>query len=181
MECRKLRGLQQRISQLGPHEHGVLLAMVEGSGVKCAKNNNGYFFNMSTLDEELLARISDFVDFSISNNRELERYDRDVHEKVQLLQRVTPAEVAPLEGDENAPPKAVVSVVKLPAVAVASAPRPRARAAVSKTTGAAPPVVATKSTKMAFVRRANDTPKRKVAHEAVDPEPPVFVGVSNSE
>jgi len=85
---RLLRGIQRRIEKLGANEHGVLLNMLNEAGIKCAENSNGYFFNLVGMDDDLVTRISEFVNYSIENNRELEQYDRAKHTKVQLLQRV---------------------------------------------------------------------------------------------
>lgn len=144
---RNLKGIQRKIEMLGQNEHGVLLKMVTDAGVKCVHNQNGFFFNLVGIDNELLGRISEFVDFSINNNKELESYDRDMHNKVQLLQRV-PALSAPQHTPSAKKPPRVPVEYKRQAPEVQKEPQtPR-------------------TAKLAFVRRATDTTKKsRVARE----------------
>ena len=148
-----MRGIQRKIEMLGANEHGVLLNMITDAGVKCVHNHNGFFFNLVGLDDDLVSKITEFVDFSINNNKELEKYDRDIHDKVQLLQRV-PA-------------------TSLPAVPVKKPPRVpgeyRRQAPEVQKEPQTP-----KTAKLAFVRRATDTTKksRVVKEEGLEFEAP---------
>lgn len=152
---RRLTSLQTRIDGLGQNEHGVLLDMVERGGVPCVKNNNGYFFDLTTVPEELLESIERFVEFSVENNQSLALHDRCMHDQLKLLQRIPAAQIA-------------IS-------SAAPAKRP-AKAAPSPQT---PPCLdpAQKGVRMAFVRRAGDGPTRKRSDDDVleTPDRPVFV------
>lgn len=152
MECRRLRNLQHKIALLGPHEHGVLLTLITDNGVKCDKNHNGYFCDLSIMNEELVQKIADFVDFSIQNNKQLEKYDRDVHDQVQLLQRTPPIETLAEK------PCAKRTAEKKPAESVF-----------------APNSLGAKGVKMAFFKRANDAPRKKIPDTFLQFEKPILL------
>jgi hypothetical protein len=154
MECRRLRNLQHKIALLGPHEHGVLLTLITDNGVKCDRNYNGYFCDLSAMDEVLVQKISDFVDFSIKNNEALEKYDRDVHDQVQLLQRTPPLE----------------SATAVHAVKKNSEHKAPAEPTCCSTTSSA-----SKTVKMAFIKRANDVPRKKTPETFLAFEAPVML------
>jgi len=154
---RKLIALQSRIDALGPNEHGVLLDMVTKAGVRCARNANGYFFDLSSVEPELLASIEQFVCFSVDNNRDLDRHDRSMHDQVQLLQRIPVARAA------NAAP---------------SARRPPSSASRSERPVATTSDACLRGAKLAFVRRASDAPARRriVADVVEEADPPIALG-----
>lgn len=152
MECRRLRNLQHRIALLGPHEHSVLLTLITDNGVKCDKNHNGYFCDLSTMNDDLIQKISEFVDFSINNNKELEKYDRDVHDQVQLLHRAPPSESP---ADKKATKKYVEK-------------KPPVEAPVTTMT-------LPKTVKLAFYKRANDAPRKKAPDTFLKFEEPILL------
>lgn len=151
---RRLTSLQTRIDGLGQNEHGVLLDMVERGGVSCVKNNNGYFFDLTTVSPELLESIERFVEFSVENNQSLALHDRCMHDQLKLLQRIPAAQIA------------TSSAAKRPVKAASS---PQAQAPC--------PNAAQRGARMAFVRRAGDGPTRKRSDDDVleTPDEPVFV------
>lgn len=156
-EPRRLVALQAGVESLGATEHGVLLDMIVGAGVNCAKNGNGYFCDLATLPEELLQSIERYVSYSLENNRDLETHDRCMHDQLLLLQRI-PA---------SSPGAASCSSSQAKKV---SAKEPTARPAVDTATH--------KGAKMAFIRRAGDAPCRRRCQDDVieSPETPVLLG-----
>ena len=127
--------------------------MVERGGVSCVKNNNGYFFDLTTVPAELLESIERFVEFSVENNQSLALHDRCMHDQLKLLQRIPAAQIA-----SSTP-------AKRPAKA---SPTPQTQPC---------PDTAQKGARMAFVRRAGDGPARKRSDDDVleTPDRPVFV------
>jgi hypothetical protein len=154
---RRLTSLQTRIDGLGQNEHGVLLDMVERGGVSCVKNNNGYFFDLTTVSPELLESIERFVEFSVENNQSLALHDRCMHDQLKLLQRIPAAQIA--------------------SSSVAPAKRPAKAATSPQTQQQQCPDAAQKGARMAFVRRAGDGPARKRSDDDVleTSDEPVFV------
>ena len=159
MKCRRLRNLQHKIAMLGPHEHGVLLTLITDNGVKCDKNHNGYFCDLSVMNDELLKKITEFVDFSIQTNKQLEKYDRDVHDKVHLLHRSPPIESM---AENTCPKKAADKKALEPFFA--------------------PAACGNKSVKMAFFKRANDSHRKKMPDKFLEFEGPILLceGLSSS-
>jgi hypothetical protein len=80
-----LEQLERRISDLGAIEHGEILKMLSASQV--STNENGAFCDLGKVDPVILARISDFVDFSLANNARLAEYDKSVHTAAMMLHR----------------------------------------------------------------------------------------------
>lgn len=154
---RKLTSLQTMIDGLGQNEHGVLLDMVQRGGVSCVKNNNGYFFDLTTVPPELLESIERFVSFSVENNQNLAMHDRCMHDQLKLLQRIPAAQITSASVAVKRPPKA--------ATAASAAVQP------------CPADAAQKGARLAFVRRAGDAPARKRADDDVleAPDLPVFI------
>lgn len=153
---RKLTALQTMIDGLGSNEHGVILDMVQRGGVQCAKNTNGYFFDLTTVDQGLLDDLERFVTFSVDNNHSLAAHDRCMHDQLKLLQRIPAAQI------HGSAPHAVPSPRRARAAAVA-APSPQEPAQ--------------RGARLAFVRRAGDTPARKRTEEDVveTPDEPLYL------
>lgn len=132
-EYRRLKALQTKIEQLGTNEHSVILEMITAGGVTCDKNSNGYFCDLAMLDPDLFTSVESYVDFSVANNKELDVHDRCMHDQMQLLQRMPPAG-AEAKVQRKFPPREVYK---------------------SETH------FSNKGAKLAFFRRAGDTPTKK--------------------
>lgn len=129
----KLKALQTKIEQLGHNEHSVILDMIVAGGVRCDKNSNGYFCDLTMLGPELLESIESYVEFSLLNNQKLDVHDRSMHDQMKLLQRVPPATSEP-RAQRKFPPREVY----------------KSESHFSN-----------KGAKLAFFKRAGDTPARK--------------------
>ena len=132
-EHRRLKALQTKIEQLGNNEHSVILDMITAGGVHCDKNSNGYFCDLAMLEPDLFASVESYVEFSVLNNKALDVHDRCMHDQMQLLKRVPPAAVE-AKAQRKFPPREVYK---------------------SETH------FSNKGAKLAFFRRAGDTPTRK--------------------
>ena len=62
--------LQQNIKLLKENEHMEILRILINNNIKFTENNNGIFFNLKTLDNNIINEINVFVNFCI-NNRDL--------------------------------------------------------------------------------------------------------------
>ena len=133
IEHRRLKALQTKVEQLGNNEHSVILDMITAGGVHCDKNSNGYFCDLAMLEPALFEDVESYVEFSVANNKELDLHDRCMHDQMQLLQRLPPTAVEP-RAQRKFPPREVYK---------------------SETH------FSNKGAKLAFFRRASDTPARK--------------------
>jgi hypothetical protein len=77
---RSKRALVERIKALGRTEHDELLLMLKAHGIAYTQNTNGVFVNLSGVSIEVLQKMHQFVDFCISNMRELDDYDKKLSE-----------------------------------------------------------------------------------------------------
>jgi len=57
-----------------------ILRIIKDHDVTITENNNGIFFNMSTLDDDVFGIIEEFVNYCYDNKHELDRYDQKLHE-----------------------------------------------------------------------------------------------------
>lgn len=148
MESRRLKNVQSNIELLGANEHGVLLNMVRVAGVPYDHNVNGYFFDLSALDDAVLDDVEEYVRYSLENNTRLRQHDRCMHDQMQLLRRVPP------HVSEPAKPKKYVQREVV-----------RADGAFNN-----------RGAKLAFFKRASDSqPRRRNADAAEERDPPVFL------
>ena len=74
------RQLSDKINSLGSTEHIEIFKILQEHGVPHSENNNGVFFNLTTLDEGILKRIHDFVNYCYENKTELDEYDKRLKE-----------------------------------------------------------------------------------------------------
>lgn len=130
---RRLKALQTKIDQLGHNEHSVILDMITAGGVHCDKNSNGYFCDLAMLGPEVFDSVESYVEFSVVNNKQLDVHDRCMHDQMQLLQRVPPA-AGDAKAQKKFPPREVYK---------------------SETH------FSNKGAKLAFFKRAGDTPTRR--------------------
>ena len=59
--------LQQNIKLLKENEHMEILRILINNNIKFTENNNGIFFNLKTLDNNIINEINVFVNFCINN------------------------------------------------------------------------------------------------------------------
>lgn len=72
----KRKVLLNKINQLGVTEHGEIFKMLVSLNVPYSSNNNGVFFNLTTLPFPVLEKIQDFVEFCCTNIEKLDEYDK---------------------------------------------------------------------------------------------------------
>lgn len=78
MRERKL--LMEKISNLGCTEHQEIYKILHEGGINYSENNNGIFFNLTTVAAEVLDKIEAFVAYCYENKSELDEYDKKLNE-----------------------------------------------------------------------------------------------------
>lgn len=76
---KEIRAIRDKINNLSYTEHMEIFKILQD---KCnfTQNNNGIFFSISTLDDDSLQQINEFVNFCIENQVKLDEYDRKYNE-----------------------------------------------------------------------------------------------------
>ena len=74
------KNLFEKINSLSSTEHEEILKIIKLKNVNFSQNKNGVFFNLSVLDDEVIEYIEDFVNFCLSNNKDLDEYDKKINE-----------------------------------------------------------------------------------------------------
>lgn len=74
------KALMDKISTLGSTEHAEIFRILKKHGVPHTQNNNGVFVNITTVSDDIIKEVSDFVTFCFRNNKELEEYDKRLNQ-----------------------------------------------------------------------------------------------------
>lgn len=77
---REKRHLAEQIGSLGNTEHLEILKIIRQYSINHSENNNGVFFNMTSLTDDIIEKIHDFVRYCYDNKHTLDEYDRKLHE-----------------------------------------------------------------------------------------------------
>ena len=72
--------LFDRINSLSSTEHEEILKIVKTYNATYSQNKNGIFFNLSSLSDDAVKDIDNFVNYCISNKKELDEYDKIINE-----------------------------------------------------------------------------------------------------
>lgn len=72
--------LYDRINSLSSTEHEEILKIVKAYNATYSQNKNGIFFNLSSLSDDAVKEIDNFVNYCISNKKELDEYDKIINE-----------------------------------------------------------------------------------------------------
>lgn len=74
------KALFDRINSLSSTEHEEILKIVKNYNATYSQNKNGIFFNLSGLSDDAVGEIDNFVNYCISNKKELDEYDKIINE-----------------------------------------------------------------------------------------------------
>jgi hypothetical protein len=80
MSSRKKKHLLEKISRLSITEHDEIFKVMKTYSIPFTQNKNGVFFNISLVDDEIVSKIEDFVEFCLKNKHELDEYDKKINE-----------------------------------------------------------------------------------------------------
>ena len=96
--------LMDRISALGQTEHAEIFRILKKHGVPHTQNKNGVFVNITTVSDDIVQEVSEFVSFCSRNNKELEDYDKRLNQ-CKLYQNLDcmSDKVEVVEGEEEKP------------------------------------------------------------------------------
>ena len=72
--------LCERIQQLGKTEHDEIYKKISDNGIEYTQNKNGVFINLSSVSDEVLKEVNEFVQFCMNNKTELDAYENYIHE-----------------------------------------------------------------------------------------------------
>lgn len=72
--------LGKNIESLSSTEHEEIFKIIVGNDVHYSKNKNGFFFNMTTIDNSVLIQIDKFVKYCMSNQKALDLYEKKINE-----------------------------------------------------------------------------------------------------
>jgi hypothetical protein len=77
---RDKKQLLEKINALSSTEHEEIFKILIKNNISFTKNNNGCFFNMSLIPNEIIAEMILFVDYCMINQKEMEEYDKRLNE-----------------------------------------------------------------------------------------------------
>jgi hypothetical protein len=84
------KNLVNKISKLSKNEHIELFRIIYNNNAKHTINNNGVFINMNTLDDDILVKIDQFINFCINNTELLNKQENYINnEKNKFLNHDT--------------------------------------------------------------------------------------------
>ncbi len=72
--------LFEKINSLSSTEHEEIYRIIKEHSVNVSRNKNGVFFNLSTINDEVIEKINTFVTYCISNKDQLDEYDKRLNE-----------------------------------------------------------------------------------------------------
>lgn len=70
----------EKINSLSSTEHDEIYRIIQEHSVNISRNKNGVFFNLSSLDDVIISKIDNFVDYCVSNKEHLDEYDKKLNE-----------------------------------------------------------------------------------------------------
>lgn len=72
--------LFDKINSLSSTEHDEIYRIINEHNVNISKNKNGIFFNLSSIDDDVLNQIDKFVTYCVHNKQQLDEYDKRLNE-----------------------------------------------------------------------------------------------------
>jgi hypothetical protein len=70
--CKKIKN---DIANLTPNELEEIFKIIYKNNNNYSKNNNGIFINISCMDEDVLIKINNYIDFCIKSHNEINKYE----------------------------------------------------------------------------------------------------------
>jgi hypothetical protein len=74
------KALFDKINNLSSTEHEEILKIIKSHNVSYSRNKNGVFFNLSSLEDNVIDDIDRFVTYCMSNKKDLDEYDKIINE-----------------------------------------------------------------------------------------------------
>jgi hypothetical protein len=80
------KDLVKQILELSRNEHIELFRLINNHTTKYTINNNGIFINMNVIDDLLLNKINNFLEFCVANTESLDKHESYINnEKIKFL------------------------------------------------------------------------------------------------
>jgi hypothetical protein len=67
--------IQTNVSKLTDNENLELFKIILESNANYTKNNNGVFLNLNWIDEEILTKMNNYINFCIKSQNEISKYE----------------------------------------------------------------------------------------------------------
>jgi hypothetical protein len=74
------KALMERIGTLGTTEHAEIFRILKRHSIPHTQNKNGIFINVTSVPDEVVKEVADFVAFCFHNNKELEEYEKNLNQ-----------------------------------------------------------------------------------------------------
>jgi len=69
------KNIRDNISKLSINEMLEIFKIINNNNTKYTKNNNGIFINLKWIDEDILNKINDYIEFSLKSQNEMTKYE----------------------------------------------------------------------------------------------------------
>lgn len=69
------KNIRDNISKLSINEMLEIFKIINSNDTKYTKNNNGIFINLKWIDEDILNKINDYIEFSLKSQNEMNKYE----------------------------------------------------------------------------------------------------------
>jgi len=69
------KNIRDNISKLSINEMLEIFKIINSNNTKYTKNNNGIFINLKWIDEDILNKINDYIEFSLKSQNEMTKYE----------------------------------------------------------------------------------------------------------
>lgn len=70
----------EKVARLTHTEHEEIFKIIKSASVPFTQNKNGLFINLTQVDNCVIEKIDNFVDFCLKNKKELDEYDKRIIE-----------------------------------------------------------------------------------------------------
>jgi len=70
------KNIKDNISKLSNNEILEIFKIVNSNNTKYTKNNNGIFINLKWIEEDILNKINDYIEFSLKSQNEMNKYEK---------------------------------------------------------------------------------------------------------
>lgn len=76
------KALFEKIRDMNKTEHEEIFKIIRANNqdMTYSKNKNGIFFNLSSMNDETINNVSNFVDYCLNNKKALDEYDQKINE-----------------------------------------------------------------------------------------------------
>ena len=70
------KNIKDNINKLSNNEILEIFKIINNNNTKYTKNNNGIFINLKWIDEDILIKINNYIEFSLKSQNEMTKYEK---------------------------------------------------------------------------------------------------------